>query len=86
MKHENLKARTKSFALRIIKLVESLPKSRTSDVTGRQLMRSGTSVAANYRSSCRARSNADFISKMVSSKKRLTSLFCGWNSWLKVVW
>ena len=64
MEHENLKARTKSFALRIIKLVESLPKNRTSDVIGRQLMRSGTSVAANYRSSCRARSKADFISKM----------------------
>jgi four helix bundle protein len=64
MKHENLKTRTKDFALRIIKLVESLPKTRTSDVIGRQLMRSGTSVAANYRSSCRARSNADFISKM----------------------
>jgi four helix bundle protein len=64
MKHENLKTRTKDFALRIIKLVESLPKTRTSDVIGRQLLRSGTSVAANYRSSCRTRSNADFISKM----------------------
>lgn len=64
MEYENLKNRTKSFALRIIKLVESLPKNRTSDVMGRQLLRSGTSVAANYRSSCRARSNADFISKM----------------------
>jgi four helix bundle protein len=64
MEHENLKTRTKSFALRIIKLVESLPKNRISDVIGKQLMRSGTSVAANYRSSCRARSKADFISKM----------------------
>lgn len=64
MEHENLKARTKSFALRIVKLVESLPKSCTSDVIGRQLMRSGKSVVANYRSSCRACSNADFISKM----------------------
>ena len=64
LEHENLKIRTKSFALRIIKLVESLPKNSTSDVIGRQLIRSGTSVAANYRSSCRARSNADFIAKM----------------------
>ena len=62
MEHENLKTRTKSFALRIIKLLESLPKSRTSDVIGRHLMRSGTSVAVNYRSSCRSRSKADFIS------------------------
>lgn len=64
MEHDNLKNRTKSFALRIIKLVESLPETRTADVIGRQLMRSATSVAANYRSSCRARSKADFISKM----------------------
>ena len=64
MKHDNLKEPTKQFALRIIRLVESLPKGRTSDVIGRQLLRSGTSVAANYRAACRARSTADFISKM----------------------
>src|SRR4030065_2666409 len=64
MKHDNLKERTKQFALRIIRLVESLPKGRTSDVIGRQLLRSGTSVAANYRAACRARSTAEFISKM----------------------
>jgi four helix bundle protein len=50
--------------LRIIRLVESLPKGRTSDVIGKQLLRSGTSVAVNYRAACRARSTADFISKM----------------------
>jgi len=61
---EDLKQRTKEFALRIIKLVESLPKGRTADVLGRQLLRAGTSVGANYRSACRARSTADFISKM----------------------
>ena len=64
IKHDNLKDRTKNFALRIIRLVESLPKGKTSDVIGKQLLRSGTSVAANYRASCRARSRADFISKM----------------------
>ena len=64
MVKEDLKQRTKQFALRIIKLVEALPKSRTSDVIGRQLLRSGTSVGANYRAACRSRSNADFISKM----------------------
>ncbi|MBL7178055.1 MAG: four helix bundle protein [Desulfobacteraceae bacterium] len=64
MEQKDLKQRTKEFALRIIKLVESLPKGRTADVLGRQLLRAGTSVGANYRSACRARSTADFISKM----------------------
>jgi four helix bundle protein len=61
---EALKLRTKQFALRIIQLVQSLPKNPTADVIGRQLLRSGTSVGANYRSACRARSAADFIAKM----------------------
>jgi four helix bundle protein len=60
----DLKKRTKAFALRVIKLIESLPNTRTADVIGRQLLRSATSVGANYRAACRARSNADFISKM----------------------
>ena len=64
MKHDNLKDRTKNFALRIIRVVEALPKSKTADVIGRQLLRSGTSVGANYRSACRAKSSADFIHKM----------------------
>ncbi len=63
-RHDNLKDRTKKFALRVIRLVESLPKGRTSDVIGRQLLRSATSVAANYRAACRARSTADFVAKM----------------------
>lgn len=63
-KNENLKYRTKKFALGVIKLVESLPKTRTSEIIGRQLMRSGTSVGANYRAACRAKLQADFISKM----------------------
>jgi four helix bundle protein len=61
---EDLKQRTKEFALRIIKLVEALPRGRTADVIGRQLLRSGISVGANYRAACRAKSNADFISKL----------------------
>ena len=64
MEHKDLKQRTKEFALRVIRLVEALPKGRTADILGRQLLRSGTSVGANYRAACRARSNADFISKM----------------------
>ena len=64
MEETYLKERTKSFALNVIKLVESLPKGRTADVIGRQLLDAGTSVGANYRAACRARSPADFISKM----------------------
>jgi four helix bundle protein len=64
MSDENLKLRTKQFALRIIKLVESLPHDGTSSVLGRQLLRAGTSVGANYRAVCRSKSTADFISKM----------------------
>ncbi len=64
MDEQELKQRTKQFALRVIKLVAALPKTREADVIGRQLLRSATSVGANYRSACRARSKADFISKM----------------------
>ncbi len=56
--------RTKKFALSAIKFCESLPKDETSRVLGRQLLRSGTSVGANYRAAHRAKSKADFISKM----------------------
>lgn len=52
------------FALDVIRFVESLPKDETSRILGRQLLRAGTSVGANYRAACRAKSNADFISKM----------------------
>lgn len=64
MDKEAMKHRTKQFALRVIKLVEALPKTRTADVIGKQLLRSATSVGANYRAACRAKSNADFINKM----------------------
>jgi len=64
MKNENLKARTKDYALRIIRLVGTLPSNRTTDVIAKQLLRCGTSVGANYRAACRAKSNADFIAKM----------------------
>lgn len=64
MTPEKLKQRTKQFALRCIKVTEALPKSRTADVLGKQLLRSATSVAANYRSACRGRSKPDFISKL----------------------
>ena len=63
-KHDNLKDRSKKFALRVIRLVDSLPKTLAARTIGGQMIRSGTSVAANYRAACRARSNADFIAKM----------------------
>jgi len=64
MEPPDLKDRTKAFALRVIKLTESLPPTRTADVVGRQLLRSGTSVGANYRAARRAKSPADFIHKL----------------------
>ena len=59
-----LRDRTKSFALGTVRLVEDLPRGRASEVIGGRLLRSGTSVAANYRSACRARSRREFIAKM----------------------
>lgn len=59
-----MKARSKSFAIRIVRLFRSLPHSTDAQVMGKQLLRSGASVAANYRAVCRARSKAEFISKM----------------------
>ena len=64
MTQEEFKLRTKQFALRIIRLVESLPNTMTSNTIGRQLLRSGTSVGANYRAACRAKSLTDFINKL----------------------
>ncbi|NEX14552.1 MAG: four helix bundle protein [Prosthecochloris sp.] len=61
---DELKERTKRFALRIMKLVDSLPRSTSANVIGRQIIRSGTSVGANYRAACRGRSKAEFISKL----------------------
>jgi four helix bundle protein len=64
MTEEELKRRTKTFALRILKLVAALPKTVAGRTIGNQLARSGTSVPANYRAACRARSKAEFISRL----------------------
>ena len=64
MNEQQFKDRTKNVALRIIRLVEALPKTRTADILGRQLLRCGTSVGANYRSACRGKSPADMIAKL----------------------
>jgi len=64
MNDVELAERTKAFALRIVRLVASLPKSREADVLARQLLRAGTSVGANYREARRGRSKADFAAKI----------------------
>jgi len=66
MKHQNLQDRTRKFALAVIQFAEKLPSDETSRIIGRQLLRSGTSVGANYRAVCRAKSRPDFISKMAN--------------------
>ncbi|MBA4189719.1 MAG: four helix bundle protein [Planctomycetaceae bacterium] len=63
-KSTDLRVRTKAFALRAMRLVDSLPSGRSCEVIGKQLLRSATSVGANYRSACRGRSPAEFIAKM----------------------
>ena len=61
---EILRDRTKKFAIGIVKLVRIFPRNQESNILGKQLMRSATSVAANYRAVCRARSKAEFIAKI----------------------
>lgn len=64
MNATELKQRTKQFALRVMRLVDAPPKTPKGNAIASQLVRSGTSVAANYRAACRARSRAEFIAKM----------------------
>ncbi len=64
MTNQELENRTKNFSLRIITLVNQLPNTRAGNTIANQIIRSGTSVAANYRAACRARSTRDFISKI----------------------
>ena len=81
MKEHDLKLRTKRFALEVITFCETLPKDETSRVLGRQLLRAGTSVGANYRAAKRAKSNADFISKMGTVEEEADE--CGY--WLELL-
>ncbi|MEA2735696.1 MAG: hypothetical protein QOE14_2147 [Humisphaera sp.] len=64
MDERELQRRTKQFALRVMTLVDALPKSASARTVGGQLVRAGTSVAANYRAACKGRSKAEFISKL----------------------
>ena len=78
---QDLRLRTKKFALRIITMCESLPNSRKGRILGDQIFRSGTSVAANYREAYRARSRAEFISKLGDCQKELEETIL----WLELI-
>lgn len=71
MNPQELKRRTKAFALRVIRLFTAIPNRIEAQVIGKQLLRSGTSVGAHYREACRARSTAEFISKMEGGLQEL---------------
>ena len=64
MNEQQFKERTKRLGLNVMRLVETLPRTRTAEVVGRQLLRAATSVGANYRAACRGRSSADVIAKL----------------------
>lgn len=70
-KPQDLRLRTKLFALRVIKLYAALPKTTVAQVVGKQVLRSGTAVGANYREAYRARSTAEFTAKLGDSLKEL---------------
>lgn len=81
MTSDELKQRTKTFALRVIRLVENLPNNMTGKVLGNQLIRSATSVGANYRAACRSRSKQEFVSRIkVVEEESDESLF-----WLELI-
>src|SRR5208283_656401 len=64
MTREEMKSRTKVYANRVVKLCAALPRNWIAQTLGKQLLRSGTSVGANYRAVCRAKSNSDFVNKL----------------------
>lgn len=68
---QDLRVRTKAFALRVVKLYVSLPKTTEAQILGKQVLRSGTSVGAHYREACRAKSDADFINKIQGGLQEL---------------
>jgi len=70
-KREEMCLRTKRFALGVVRLYSALPRTTVSQVLGRQVLRSGTSVGAHYREACRAKSRADFISKIEGALQEL---------------
>jgi len=80
-KNEELRERTKQFAIRIIGLFRALPEKADAQIVGKQLLRCGTSVAANYRAVCRSRSKAEFIARLgVVAEEADESVF-----WLEMI-
>jgi four helix bundle protein len=78
---EELKGRTKKFGLDVIRLLQLMPRSDVSQILGRQLVRCATSVAANYRAACRARSKIEFLAKLGSVEEEADeSIF-----WLEMI-
>ncbi len=69
--YRDLRGRTMEFSLRIVRMVTALPRNDVARVLGKQVLRSGTSVGAHYREACRARSDAEFISKMQGGLQEL---------------
>ncbi len=78
---QDLRERTKALALRIIKLFTALPKTPEAQVLGKQILRSGTSVGAHYHEACRAKSDADFISKIEGGLQELEET----SYWLELI-
>src|SRR5687768_740121 len=81
MNSDDLRGRTKTFALDVIRLTESLPKTRTPEVLGRQLLRAGTAVGANYRAAARAQSPAAMVAKLAIVEEEADE--CGY--WLELL-
>ena len=81
MNKEQMKDRTKQFALRMIRLCAALPKTEAGRVVARQLLRSGTSVGSNYRAACRARSKREFIAKLGIVEEEADEAAC----WLELI-
>jgi len=77
--NDNFRARTKAFALRVIKLFRALPRTDEARILGKQLLRTGTSVGANFRAATRARSKADSFLRLQSWPKKLMNPLIGWN-------
>lgn len=81
MDEKIFKARTKKLAVAIIKQMDKLPRSRAADVVAKQIIRSGTSIGANYRAACRAKSTADMINKMKIVEEESDETEC----WLEIL-
>jgi four helix bundle protein len=76
---QEFKRRAQQFALRVIRLIERLPKRTSGEVIGKQLLRCATSVGANYRAACRARSPSEFCAKMGIVEEEADECFSGWS-------